>query len=356
MTAALPIFVLGDGHAKYLISATWHKLFAPRKVEVCEVAGATAIPGRNPNVAGDATAKFRKFIEKRPADAIVVIHMGEADCGYVMWHRADKFNEPVAEQLDRSVAAYFEFVDELISKGFKHIVITGATLPTITDEEQAAGVVKSRDSITATQRERTDLTLDYNARLKEQAGQRRLLYTDITEDVLDPETGLARGEFRNANPAESIMNLRIAGPLWADRLNACFESLNPLDAVTYGFIAIRASFAKGLVVHSKELAPHLKIATGKDDRLVAKLLHDTGEFLVISDAVLNGQPLGGLIRLIHKADWQQLEPVTAEPAPAVIAEAPVTETIAPPPAAKKRTRLAKAKERVFGKKTTKKKK
>jgi hypothetical protein len=107
MSGPLPVYVLGDGHTRYIISATWHKLFAPRKVEVCEVAGATAAADRNPNAPVDAIIKFRKFIEKRPAESIVVIHMGEADCGYVMWHRADKFNEAVALQLDQSIAAYF---------------------------------------------------------------------------------------------------------------------------------------------------------------------------------------------------------------------------------------------------------
>jgi hypothetical protein len=255
---ALPVVILGDSHVRYMSAAQRQKLFARRKIAVREVGGATAVGMRNPNAMTNAIGQFQDFLKRKKKKSIIVIHLGEVDCGYVIWYRADKYNETVAHQLDQSVAAYFEFVDGLLAQGFKHIVITGATLPTITDGEQAGEVVKLRSAIRTTQRERTDLTITYNARLKEQAERRHLPYTDITASVVDPETGLVKQTLRSPDREDHHMNVPLAGALWACRLNECFETYDQLNSPVDEFAPPPASFVKKLVASCRFYLAWLK--------------------------------------------------------------------------------------------------
>ena len=156
-TSLTPVLFLGDSHTQYFSWAIRHHLFAPRQVQGKEVGGATAVGMRNPNSLTDAIGIFRAFMADKNRDAIVVTHMGEVDCGYVIWYRAGKYGDSTTHQLEESIAAYFEFVDELRGQGFHRFVITGATLPTINDTDQIGDVIEKRKGISATMRERTDL-------------------------------------------------------------------------------------------------------------------------------------------------------------------------------------------------------
>lgn len=172
MTAEpLPLYYLGDSHIRYLKKAAKIGILAPHEVSGVEVGGATAVGMRNPNAKTNALGRYREWIRDKPREAIVVFHLGEVDCGYVIWYRAEKYDEPVEVQMMHSVEAYFEFIDELRDMGFHRIIITGATLPTITDDDQIGEVVIKRSAITATQKQRTELTLRYNEELCTRAEQ-----------------------------------------------------------------------------------------------------------------------------------------------------------------------------------------
>src|SRR5699024_6294695 len=125
----------------------------------------------NPNAKTNAIGRFRTWIADKSRNSIIIMHLGEVDCGFVIWYRASKYGEPVENQLRQSIDAYFEFVDELIADGFQNIIVTGATLPTIADDDQVGEVVMQRSAIEATQSERTELTHVYNSRLKDSADQ-----------------------------------------------------------------------------------------------------------------------------------------------------------------------------------------
>lgn len=155
-----PVIYLGDSHTSYIQRAARNHLFFPRSVTGVEVGGATARGMRNPNALTDAVGRFRRFVQDKPTNSIIVIHLGEVDCGYVFWHRNVYNGEDIRQQIIDSTSAYFGFVDELLGLGFQSIVITGATLPTISDDDIEGEVVQKRSSVKISQRDRTDLTLD----------------------------------------------------------------------------------------------------------------------------------------------------------------------------------------------------
>ena len=301
-----PVLFLGDSHVKYFRVAAEHHLFAPRRMEGREVGGATAVGMRNPNAMTNALGKFRDFMRDRDTRSIVVMQLGEVDCGYVIWYRAQKYDDSVESQLEESIATYFAYLDDLRSSGFTRIVVTGATLPTITDSDQEGEVVVKRSGIKATQRERTDLTFRYNARLKAEAERRGLLYTEVTDDVLDPDTRLVRSAFRNRTPTDHHMHYPLAAAVWAARLNACLDRLDPLAASVRTLRAVAPSFATGLTLAADDLPDELRVSTRPGDVLTAEVRAEAGDVLVLDNATLNGKRLDPRIRLVRTDAWASL--------------------------------------------------
>lgn len=184
------------------------------------VAGATAVGLRNPNSKTDAIAIFREALLPVRPGSTPVIQLGEVDCGFVIWYRATKYAEPVEDQLEQAIAAYFEFVDLLRAAGYPSVLITGAVPPTIRDDQYWGDVANARREITASLAERTHLTLRYNGRLRDEAAKRALPYVDVMDSVLNAETGLLDDRWRHPDPTDHHLDPEQAGALWADRLNS----------------------------------------------------------------------------------------------------------------------------------------
>lgn len=295
-----PIYYLGDSHVRYFRRAAQQGLLAPGELTGLEVGGATAVGMRNPNAKTNAIGRYREWIGDKPRDAVVVTHLGEVDCGFVIWYRAAKYDERVQAQARQSVEAYFEFVDELIDAGFQRIVITGATLPTISDEDLVGEVVEKRSSITATQRERTDLTLQYNRALAGEAQRRGLPFVDIANDVIDPTTGVVSRRLRNRNPEDHHMDVDIAAVHWARVLRPVLADFNGLTTERQRWQSVRSSYAKALPLHSRLLKPDMLCAIDIGDRLEANLVDEYGEYLLVDNLTINGDEYP-LLSLLHKA-------------------------------------------------------
>jgi hypothetical protein len=216
----LPLVFLGDSHARYFERAAEQGRFGARRWRLCAVNGATAVGLRNPNAKTNAVEIFRRQVSRVRRDAVIVFQLGEVDCGFVMWYRAQKYRDTVDDQLDASIAAYFAFVDEMRARGYVNFVITGATVPTIKDGQDWGIVANARREVTATLRERTNLTRRYNQRLEENAAARGLPFIDIWDETVDPATGLVRPFIIHPNPVDHHLNRNAAAALWADKLNA----------------------------------------------------------------------------------------------------------------------------------------
>lgn len=292
------VFYLGDSHVRYLKKAARMGLLAPHAVSGVEVGGATAVGMRNPNAKTNAIGKFRARVSRQPRESVVVMHLGEVDCGFVIWHRAEKYGEPIDAQMASSLDAYFEFVDELLNLGFRKIIITGATLPTITDEDQSGDVVLKRSSVRVSQLERTNLTLRYNEQLNARATERELPYVDISADVIDPATGVVRSRMRNRNPEDHHMDGRLAAAYWARRLQGPISQLNPSPSFKVAWRCVRETYLKGHPGHSRNIPSDMlqKVCIG--DVLTGSLIEMGEEYAVIADA-RSGDSDFGFIALAH---------------------------------------------------------
>jgi len=209
--------IVGDSHVEAFVLAKQVGLI-DRPCQVTAVGGATAVGLRNPNSVTDALQTFRAALLPRRPGVTPVIHLGEVDCGFVIWYRAKAHGESVEDQLARSISAYFAFVDDLIAAGYPSVVITGASLPTIRDGENFGDVANKRREVSTPLADRMDLTIEYNRRLAAEASSRRLPFIDIAPLVIDSANGLVADNFRNADPTDHHLDPNKTAPLWAEQL------------------------------------------------------------------------------------------------------------------------------------------
>lgn len=299
--APYPVFYLGDSHVRYIKKAAKFGLLSPHYVSGVEVGGATAVGMRNPNSQTDAIGRFRRKAGDQSRDAILVFHLGEVDCGYVIWYRAEKYHESIEHQMMNSIDAYFEFVDELLSKDFGRIIITGATLPTITDDDQVGEVVIKRSSITATQEQRTALTVRYNELLRDGACRRGLPYIDVDEHVVDPDTGLVDTRMRHPNPENHHMNGNYASVYWAHELREAISLYQPWQPAQHRWTCTRDTYLKAYPDHSKNLPEEMKKKITAGQEVQADLTRVKGKYTILKDVEVEGEtyPLLNLLYTDH---------------------------------------------------------
>lgn len=210
--------IFGDSHIINFHHASRRKLI-DRACQFKKVGGATAVGLRNPNSITNALGQFEEMLIPMQPDVIPVIHIGEVDCGYLIWWRAMTYGEGIDVQFEESIQAYFAFVDRLLAAGYPAVIATGATLPTIRDGQYLGDIASFRREVTATLSERTNLTLRYNRRLRREAHVRMLPFVDVSEEMIDPDTGVVADRFRSIDPKDHHLNPEHAGPLWAEALN-----------------------------------------------------------------------------------------------------------------------------------------
>ena len=215
------LLFIGDSHNQMFQYIKKHKMLKEFSVRILTVPGATAQGMANPHSKTNALEFFKRAVGNKRYRAIF-IQLGEVDCGFVIWHRCMKYGESVDTQLERSLGNYFNFVNYLIEKGHRKVVLTGAVLPTIKDNGVSWGeVAHLRREVRATQKERTDLTLRYNDGLRKFAGETGLPYIDITDNVLDARTGLVADEYLNENPLDHHLSAGKVAPLWVRKIEGC---------------------------------------------------------------------------------------------------------------------------------------
>lgn len=211
-------FFFGDSHIEaFQAAATSKRLNAPAKF--LRVHGATAVGLRHANSKTNAMEIFSKALLPMLPATVPVMHLGEVDCGFLIWWRAEKHQEAVHKQMEESIEAYFSFVDRLLSAGYPTVVITGATVPSILDGQNWGDVAHRRRHVKATLRERTELTLRYNRRLESEAASRGLPFIDLSPALLDPCTGHVFDKYRNPNPLDHHLHPERTGALWAEAIN-----------------------------------------------------------------------------------------------------------------------------------------
>lgn len=195
---------IGDSHVQsfeYLSRGYW---LPQTDMRFCVVQGATNMGLANPHSQTQAMPVFIGYLQTVAPDEHISFCLGEVDCGFVIWYRANKHGTPVREQFELSLKNYTALIETGLGKvPPANMIICSVPLPTIPDHQLVRGeVANKRLVITATQKERTDLTIEYNGRLEAWCGSRGLHYLDLQRDTLDKRTGLVSNEFLSHNPLD----------------------------------------------------------------------------------------------------------------------------------------------------------
>ena len=212
---------IGDSHVQNFRYLAQEYLLPRTDLRFCVVQGATNMGLANPHSQTQAMPIFMEYLNKVAPSDYVAFCLGEVDCGFVIWYRADKHGTSVKDQFELSLKNYFGLIDKYLEKVATHkVIICSTPLPTIPDHQLVRGeVANKRLSISATQKQRTDLTLEYNHRLQDFCKKRGLQYLDMDYATLDKRSGLVSEDFLNKDPLNHHLEPEKLAPLIVDKLN-----------------------------------------------------------------------------------------------------------------------------------------
>lgn len=192
------ILVLGDSHCGAFEYCFDQGLLAPHWLN-CEIAGGATAYGLNNDLSvTQAWQKFDHALQRFASFDVVVIMLGECDCSFALWKKAERLNVPPETLLDHSLAGIHRLVRRVREDSMarpKKIVLVGAILPTIDDESAPTQGNMMRRTVSASQAERTRLVLAYNEKLVQLADTLGVAYFDLSIQTMDPRSGLIDGRF-----------------------------------------------------------------------------------------------------------------------------------------------------------------
>jgi hypothetical protein len=203
------------------------KLLGDRTARFLSVGGATASGLRMDRVSktGALDTFLGALIPEDPG-LLPVLQLGEIDCGFIIWYRADKYKESVESQLHYSLNNYLVILKTIRDAGYgRRMIVTSAVPPTILDGQLEGEVASARSAVTASLKDRTALTLEFNAHLKTRCDIESIRYVDIASDFLDAKTGLIADKFRHPNVLDHHLNPRTAGPVWFKAISTAADAV-----------------------------------------------------------------------------------------------------------------------------------
>jgi hypothetical protein len=139
------------------------------------------------------------------------------DTGFVIWLRAEKRGLPVADMLEQAIDRYEALLVE-VARVAPPIVIS-APLPTIGDGEAKGDVARVRRPISVSQRDRTELTLEFNRRMRRICFDRAWFYIDLDERSVGPD-GLVSRHLLNRDPENHHYDEGVYAAMLAVELDA----------------------------------------------------------------------------------------------------------------------------------------
>lgn len=192
------VLVLGDSHSAVFRHPLFRASFPRHIFRIVSVGGATASGLKNPNSNTQASAVYADAMQRSKARRAIVL-LGEVDTGFVIWYRAEKYRVPVEDMFEVAVAQYLQFIEQVSAR--YRVICISTPLPTIVDGQDWGEVANARREVSTTQRERTALTLQFNARICDACRQRGVEYLSFDESSLGAN-GLVLDRLRHPDPAD----------------------------------------------------------------------------------------------------------------------------------------------------------
>src|ERR1700730_4354772 len=186
------VLCLGDSHVAVMDHVEMPGMWFRTKPLV----GATASGVLNPQSKTNSLEKFTAKLAAGKPWQQIVLQLGEVDCGFLIWHRARRLDLGVDEQLAFTLDAYAKFIDLVVSMDYSRVLVLSVPLPTIGDDKTKWGeIANMRKTVTASQTERTALTLHFNEVLRDRCAALGVTFVDVTGGHLDLTTGLIDERF-----------------------------------------------------------------------------------------------------------------------------------------------------------------
>ncbi len=215
------VLILGDSHAKVFRYPMLRFRLWQKYLNVVSVGAATASGLENPNSKTQAFQQFDRALETTRAQKVVVM-LGEVDTGFVIWYRAAKYGVPVGDALTKTLTTYGQFLQKIKARGLLPICIS-APLPTIQDDDDWGEIANQRKSVTATQRERTELTLKFNREMERFCAAGGITYISLDSESLG-EDGLVKAVLLNKDALDHHYDKRVFAAMLAKPVSRTVRS------------------------------------------------------------------------------------------------------------------------------------
>ena len=191
------IHFIGDSHTEVFWNMEHSPLYFWRltpKIKV--VHGATATGLANPNSKTKALGIFENYLkEEVKRDDYVVFQLGEVDCGFAIWYRAEKHGLSIQKQTQLAIENYSSLIQKSSAINAKKTIVCSAVLPTIQEGSNFGDVANLRKEIKANIKERTLLTLNFNKMLRQLAEKNSLAFIDLDQFLLNEKTSIIHSKF-----------------------------------------------------------------------------------------------------------------------------------------------------------------
>lgn len=192
------VLVIGDSHANVFRSRKLKSCFPRHFFNIIVIGGATVSGLKNPNSRTQALPIFLNSLKNSKAATTIVL-LGEVDTGFVIWYRAEKYKTPVAVMFDQAIENYKNLIMEISKK--TRVICISTPLPTIGDENALGDVANARKEVKATQRQRTELTIEFNKQMKEFCEGNGFTYLSFDQESIG-ENGLVNPWLLNSDPKD----------------------------------------------------------------------------------------------------------------------------------------------------------
>jgi len=208
------VLVLGDSHVMVFLDRKFKQHFPSKYFHVECVQGATASGLENPNSKTQAYPLFKKALDRFNREDVVVM-LGEVDTGFVIWYRSQKYNQSIEQAFEKAVETYASLLGE-ISKEYNLICIS-TPLPTIEDGNDWGDIANLRKEVTASQNERTDLTLRFNQEIERHCHELKARYVSLDTESLGVN-GIVSKKLLSLNSADHHYNKDVYADMIIDGL------------------------------------------------------------------------------------------------------------------------------------------
>ncbi|MCD4756827.1 MAG: hypothetical protein K8R39_01005 [Arcobacteraceae bacterium] len=189
----------------------------PHIINVKIADGSTAYGLNNNNSSSQAINKFLTEVKRFKNYNTIIIQLGEVDCAYILWKKAKDYCNSARDNISISIKGYESLIRKLMIYN-KKIIITGVILPTVKNGQKNSNEVPLRDTISATQEDRTTLVLEFNEQLKLIAIKYNLDYIDITEETINKDTSLVDDKFIIKDKVDHHQSQENTSMIWVSKL------------------------------------------------------------------------------------------------------------------------------------------